>query len=140
MNALEIRLGITPRAVAFFQKHRKVYRRSEYYTDDPDRRLLLAGLDLLDKALAVRPELEAQAAQLRLDKLRKQKMSVHFWREILRGHRQTWWPWFFNPLAWRARIHRNAAHNECKNLLRAVLASLPPENFYKKTTVNFLSQ
>lgn len=125
LNALEIRLGITPRAVGYFRKHRKSYRRTEYYTSDPDQRLLAAGLERLDETLEARPELKIQATQLRLDEFRRQKMAVHFWREALRNHRQLSWPWFLNPLAWRARIHRNAAHNGCKQLLQTVLASLP---------------
>ncbi len=126
LNALEIRLGITPRQVSFFRKHRKVYRRAEYATADPDQRLLETGLERLAETLAARPELQLAAARLGLEKFIRQKHLVQFRREKLRHYRKLAWPWFFNPLAWRARAQRDAAHDSCKQLLKSALASTPP--------------
>jgi len=119
LNALEIRLGITPRPVAFFRKHRKVYRRTEYYTIDPDRRLLDAGLKRLEETLKSRPELKKQAAQWGLENFIRQKIAVQDWREKLKRQRQLPWLWFFNPVAWHARMSRDAAQKGCKQLLKS---------------------
>jgi len=122
LNALTTRFGITPRPVSNFRKHRKVYRRAEYATVDPDQRLLDAGLKQLAETLKVRPEMRAQAAQVRLESFIQQKFAVQLWREKLRYYRR--WPcsWFFNPLAWHARFRRNVAHAQGKQLLKAILA------------------
>ena len=126
-NALEIRLGITPRQVSSFRKHHKTYRNGEYATEDPDQRMLATGLQRLEEMLELRPELKADAAHLGLDNFIRQKTAVQHWREELRRHRRLPVPWVFNPLAWRARIHRNAAHDGCKQLLKSALAVPPLE-------------
>jgi len=126
-NALEIRLGITSMRVSSFRKHQKTYRNAEYATEDPDQRMLAAGLKRLEETLELRPEMKADAAHLGLENFIRQKTAVQHWREQLRQSRRLPLPWIFNPLAWNARIHRNAAHDGCKELLKSALATPPFE-------------
>ena len=126
LNALEVRLAITPRKISFFRVHRKVYRRKDYDTNNPDQRLLDAGLEMLKQALKVRKDLSAQAERLELVNFIKHKTEVQRWREILRRHRKRILPWYLNPFAWQARIHRNHSHDECKRLLKSVLEQVRP--------------
>jgi hypothetical protein len=132
LNALEIRLGITPRQVSFFRKHRKSHQRAEYATVDPDQRLLDASLKRLEQTLQARPEMKVEAARFGLENFIQQKLVVQFRREKLRYYRKLAWPWVFNPLAWHARGRRDAAHEGCKQLLKSVLASAPPNETMAK--------
>jgi glycosyltransferase involved in cell wall biosynthesis len=123
LNALDIRLGITPRRVSSFRKHQKTYRNGEYATEDPDQRMLAAGLKRLEETFELRPEMKVDAAHLGLENFIRQKTAVQHWREELRQYRRLPLPWIFNPLAWHARIHRNAAHDGCKELLKSALTT-----------------
>lgn len=123
VNAAKIKLGITPeRAGTFLRKHPKAYRRAEYTTENPDRRMLEAGLKSLHETLEARPGLKSEAAQLGLDDFVRQKLIVQRWREELIHHRRIA-GWCFKPQAWHARIRRIIAQRRCEEMLKNILAA-----------------
>jgi hypothetical protein len=123
IHAAKIKLGITPkRAGTFLRKHPKSYRRSEYISENPDRRMLEAGLQSLRETLDAQPELKAEAAQLGLDEFVRQKLIVQRWREELIYHRRIA-GWCFKPTAWHARIRRIIAQHRCEEMLKNILTS-----------------
>jgi hypothetical protein len=121
LNALAIRLAVTPRRVSFFRRHQRAYAPAEYQAVDGDQRMLDAAMKMLAWRLEADPGLREDAQGPEVDRLIRAKLTVQSWRVRLQSHRRRPFPWIFNPGALYARYQRQAAQRRCMELLRLYL-------------------
>jgi glycosyltransferase involved in cell wall biosynthesis len=128
LNALRIRLGVTPRSVSYFREHAKSYPLSEYAIPDMNKIMLDAGLKAYEEAKKVFPKISAQDGRLNLDYFIQTSLNLQRWRTELCRHRKLLWPWILNPAAWRARRGRKDAEQKWQKMMEALFASILDEN------------
>jgi len=125
MNALSLRLGVTPKRFSHFRSHAKSYSPREYVVaEDPKGKLLRAAKDILADARIRSPEAHAEAERLSLPRLVDAAVQGQHWRVRLDKERERSWPWSLNPLAWRARHSRNACEREVGEHLASAFREL----------------
>jgi len=123
-NALQIRLGVTPRRLSMFREHAKTYPLSEYVVDELPAKLRQLGRESLHEMIQASSQLRIEAKELGVeDMLRSVEAGHHWYQELVRQRRRPC-PWVFNPAAWRARHRRGRYEQESAQILEAALERL----------------
>ena len=117
MNALSIRLGISPLRTSSFMYHPKTYPLSEYEVNDLISRMFECALVSLDRAAEASPEIRALAENMGLARGIRSRIDFDHWRDRLRQSRESSIPWYVKPGVWNLRANRDAAGKSCLVLL-----------------------
>ena len=125
LNALGIRLVLTPRRESNFRLHPPTHLPSEYASPGGDQRMFDAAIALLGNYLENDPAARECAGELRLERLVEAKRTVLQWRGALQTYRERKMPWILDPRAWRARRYRQSSQKRCVQLLHEMLRASP---------------
>jgi hypothetical protein len=123
-NALDVRIGVTPRQFSTFRYHPKSYALSDYAVADLKRKLFVLATSTFEERLARDAQLRADAARVGCDELVRLVRSQLDSQERLDATRHRWFPWVFNPAAWRSRSSRNRLRREMNARKASVMRAL----------------
>jgi glycosyltransferase involved in cell wall biosynthesis len=123
-NALDVRIGITPQQFSTFRYHPKSYAISDYAVADLKRKLFLLATSTFEERLKCDAQLRATATRIGCDELARLVRLRLDSQEQLEATRHRWFPWVFNPAAWRARAIRNRLRREISERKASVIREL----------------
>jgi hypothetical protein len=127
-NALDIRMGLTDQTFSTLRHHPKAYKPEEYAVEGLRGKLFALAQETLHARARQSSAFLASVEPLKMDDLMRVLRQNLDWQERLERCRHAFWPWFANPIAWRARRQRNRYARELIDLKESAAARIRPNH------------